>query len=201
MLFFINLLVLKKQIDAGLPPGSVIILGTAGFLADRDIASPQWVKTLSDLNDKSDIQIPFADLDENLNLVIHPAQWFWIGIPGRRHSSLLRLLEEIFAQMTSWRRIKQKQLIEDKLIEEFDQLAKEHQLRLIVMLWNPDSQLSYLRSFLSSKGIEAAECLHPKVPDKDTLRPGDIHPHEVVHHYWAECIAKYLEGPTVKRAG
>jgi len=151
------------------------------------VASPVWLRQLSQAADLAIAEVPFVSLDEKGKLVRHSptryADW-----PLKRHSALITLLEERIFGAAFGVSFDQQTEVTAEVFRELARVTRASGARLMVAVlekWGGE----YLR-VLESEGIEHVDCSHPDMLEQQVPIYG--HPNASVNLHWAECIAAAL---------
>ncbi len=187
-----SLLMMRKLLNRGMKP-RIIVHGFNTFHEDRDIAPAQWIKELSELTQRKHFAMPYCSLDKTGKLQEHPP-YQWPTFPLQKYFAFPQMLIDIYYKLSTREdeRWKNKREITKKILLEMRDLAKENNVKLVVVIFEDAGEdLKFYSAFLKTHGIETLNA-NFLIPD-DYYVPIDGHPNGKAHSVWAEKIAEHLK--------
>lgn len=185
-----SLLLLEELLDSA-PPPQVVVYGMIDHHTVRNIGRGMWLRALSRLAVSEYPLLPYGSLDEEGNLVRHPAEAY-PQTPLREHSALIELLERTYAEWRSQDREAQRERVAEALLQEMRLLCRRHGADFLVGLLDDAERgsPSWATEAAARQDVPLADCRTPLTPDRRV--PVDQHPNAIVQRLWADCLAEPL---------
>jgi hypothetical protein len=185
-----SLLMLERVLAEPDPPRLVFY----GFIEPheiRNVGHPLWMYMLTLCSRRGMVYTPYCTLDDDGKLVRHPpeAHATW---PLREHLAAVAFLQERYTDFTAGDRPAQARRVTEELLLEMDRVAKQHGVRLCVVLlyFAPDVRAHYAE-FLARHGVDFVDCVYPLT--RDMVVPHEGHPNGAMNARWADCIAGKID--------
>jgi hypothetical protein len=167
----------------------IIIYGFLPFHEERNIANSAWLRVLTEFSKRGHSLLPFCSLDENGKLVEHKPVGY-PAVPFREHLALVDFAAKFYFRFiddSETRRRKDGFEITRKLMIAMNDLAQKNGSAFYVALLEDPEKYE---SFFKTSGIPVIDC-RLDLDGKYTV-PGEGHPNEKAHEYWAKKISVFL---------
>lgn len=177
--------------DSNLSPRATVVVNAETYFEERDIAAPEWVELVTMLTTNMNVFIPYGTIDSGQKLQVHPAKWYWAGLPLRTHSALVTLVEKGIARFESSARVGQARAVSLASLAALNTSVSERGAKLLVTGFSRfptrDVQVEY-EAFLTSSHIPFRWCVDPRKDDPTFHIEGDPHPNAEIHKFMADCV-------------
>lgn len=188
-----SLLLLEQEIK-NIQSSKLIIYGFMDHHLERNVARGEWLGVLLKYSNNGFDQkpkVPYATIDKNKNLKIHPPIGY-ITLPFREISSLVTTIEKIYMKQTTRHRKKIQQEVLNKIISRMSKISKSLDSNFIVVNLSSNDKASdiVLRNYLNKNKINYVDC---RIELKDKyLVPGEHHPSKKAHTFYNNCLIDYI---------
>ena len=177
---------------------AVVVYGFDSALEERNVGSPEWLRTLALTARRGHLAVPFCLLAPAGSLACRTPEAYpsW---PLRRQLATVAFLEERYAGLNPAGRHSHEREVSELLMEELQRTSAAHGATLLVvflMMTEPDGQ-AYYATALGRRGVPVTDCNH-RLTAEFTV-PGEGHPNARLHDLWAACIERAL-GPLLPPA-
>ncbi len=192
-----SLLMMEHQLLSYPAPALVVY----GYISDhqaRNVATWQWLAHLSRYSSRGHIDVPFATVGGNGQLVRHAPQRYpaW---PLRTSLVTVASAQQVFAKLREGNRADRREAVTLAAIRELNALSKSRGSEFVVVLLNALREDRHrMLAHLREAEIDAADCAKPLTPDRIVEGEG-VHPNESMHALYAECLAKRITGVMAAR--
>lgn len=184
-----SLLLLRRLFDGPEPPAAVLY----GFIylhEDRNVATADWLYSLALTASRGNGRTPYATLDGDGSLHLHPP----IGYPRWPLADRLASVafaEDLAAHAAARARTARKRAVTLRLVEELAALSRRHGAAFAtVLLWMDDADKEDYVRFLRRRRIAGLDCVYPLPLER---RVPDGHPNAQQHALWAECVGRGVD--------
>lgn len=172
-------------------PASLIIIGVADYLAERDHAALSWAQNLAEHSPLSNTILPYARLNAG-KLEIVGAQPIFPELPLRDAFAIVKVLETMTVIPSAMARESSAWEIEKALFEMLASEAKKTGTRVLLFGWRKGQNIEQFVPLWKDLGLTYLDCTSPDTDTPTGQILGDIHPNERVTSYWAGCLAGEL---------
>jgi hypothetical protein len=190
-------LIRARQIISRYPQTKYLLYGYCDFHKPRNIAEWVYFRGMVKSSARRDISpeeilMPYAEINSDEKFVEHqPSPYTYVSLG--RYFAIVRALEDMINKFQSDKREKNKIPVELKIIEEMNELAKQHQVQFVLVNLVSDFQdKQYLLPELEKRSIRNFDCDSGGREYEEYLRKGVNHPNGKWHDKIAECIKTNL---------
>lgn len=190
-------LIKARQIFKLYPQTKYLIYGYCDFHKPRNIADWKYFRGTVQNSARrnispSSILMPYAEIDAAGKFIEQrPSPYTYVSLG--RYSAIVRAIEDVVNKFQSDKREKNKIVIELKIIEKMNELAKEHNAQFVLLnLVSDFEDKKYLIPELEKRSIKNIDCDSGGREYETYLREGVTHPNGKWHDKVAECIKSKL---------
>ena len=168
-----------------------VIYGFINHHEERNIATGKWMYILNYFSKRGLVQVPFASIDKNGQLVKH-APIEYMKLPLSDYSALTAKIEQKLMYMKSFFRERKLSDVSLKIIKEMKILSEKNgsDFMIVSLETFQDERDKKYEIFFDKFKIKNVKCLLPI--GKKYIVVGDGHPNELAHNIIANCISKKL---------
>ena len=190
-----SLLRLQEHIATRPRPPDVVVYGLNDDQERRNVAEAEWLGLLAMSPNREMIRLPYALLDGDGALVLHPPEAA-PSFPLRERFAVVSLLESAFFKLVTRARPPQRRAVTERLLE---RMAHEVTARggrfLVAFLWGPAEFEAHYAAFARSAHIGFVGCRLQGGEFGELVVPGEGHPNGAAHSQWADCLERAIAAP------
>ena len=183
-----NLLRFKREFNNVDLTGSIVVIGHGEYLIPRDIADPTWIESISEFTEKHNLNMPYADLDNNNQLKIVTNEQYYLELPLRDNLASMRIFEILLSSLKAKNRLARASDISQLVVTELVREIKKTGATPILFLRRTETAEPLINKAAIINGIKIIRCLDTRQEDPAYQLPGDSHPGSLVNRSWAECF-------------
>jgi len=193
---FQALLILERLLSTKKLRRPLVIYGFGDFHADRNIAQYRWISMLNrfrKLTDSPSVYLPYADIDEDGNLVRRSPKThtpWWLS----RYSNLASALERALTRMIELPRVYRKREATVEIVKAMRSAALSAGAEFLVVALHydkPRHKIFYEANF-TAVDIPYLDCSESLGDKSRYIIRGHNHPNEKRNDLWASCLARRI---------
>ena len=157
----------------------------------RNIGDEFWLRTLTKHSKRGFIELPYASIDDNQELVRHKPISY-IKTPLRDKLAISNKLAKRIMKFRLSGNEQNRYLVTNEVFKKMNKITKEKKIKLVIANISDDKKAldPYLETLITNK-IDYFNC-NIEATD-DLIIKGDGHPNDVLHSKFSSCIYQNLK--------